>query len=60
MIMTVRQRYFNLVKLQPTEVYMFVFAFDSDSDCSIWWEFRLIYIDSYQDAKPIIILSKTL
>ena len=41
------------------EVYVFVVALDSASD-SIQWRFRLVYIDSDQDAKPIIILSKTL
>jgi len=36
------------------------FACESASECSDWWEFGLGYIDSCQDAKPIIILSKTL
>ena len=34
-----------------TEVCVFAFASDSASDFSIQWKFRLLYIDSCQDAK---------
>ena len=40
-------------------ICVFVFAFDSAIDYFNKWKFGVIYIDSCQDAKPIIILFKT-
>jgi len=48
------------IPVGPPMKCVFVFAFDPASNCSIKWKFRLIYIDSCQDAKLIIILLKTL